>query len=152
MSLRKKSLALLVGLLVVAILAGCSSDSSSSASKTLVVYGDTVADKVCVQSSRFTPGEKIIFRATAVDGATNEVVPDAMLEIVFNDGTTIPMKYGSHGDDNFWVGTFIVPEDFPTGPLGYKITATYGDKKGEFVPFNVAPSLLTIVAPEGQEG
>lgn len=150
--MKKKVLALIVGVLLVAVLAGCSSETSAPESKHLVVYGDTVADKVCVQSSRFTPGEKIIFRATAVDGATNEVVPEASLEIVFNDGTTVPMTYGSHGDDNFWVGTFIVPEDFPTGPLGYKIVATYGEKKGEFTPFNVAPSLLTIVAAEGNEG
>ncbi|MEG0439874.1 MAG: hypothetical protein RR587_11640, partial [Solibacillus sp.] len=51
-------------------------------------------------------------------------------------------------DDNFWVVAYPVTADTPTGTLGYTVKAEYKDQTGEFKPFNVAPSLLTIVSDE----
>ncbi|MEO4055605.1 hypothetical protein [Solibacillus sp. CAU 1738] len=113
----------------------------------LVVTGDIVSEQLgCVLASQFAPGDLIVFRNNVVDGLTNEQVKDAVLQVHLSTGEVIDMKYGPHGEDNFWVAVYPVTEDTPTGQLGYTVKATLNDRVGEFKPFNVAPSLLTIIA------
>lgn len=138
------------------ILTACSNDAENEKDKgaekevgALVITGDTVTEQGgCVLASRFSPGDKIVFRNNVLDGITNEQVKDAKVQVHLSTGVVLDMTYGKHGDDNFWVVAYPVTEDTPTGTLGYTVKAEYKDQKGEFKPFNVAPSLLTIVSNE----
>ena len=152
----KKTISLFALLLVtMVVLIACNNDSGekeAAAEKdvgSLVITGDTVTEQGgCVLASRFSPGDKIIFRNNVLDGLTNEQVKDAKVQVHLSTGETLDMKYGKHGDDNFWVVAYPVTKDTPTGTLDYSVTAEYKEKKGEFKPFNVAPSLLTIVSED----
>ena len=139
------------------ILTACSNDTEKEPDKTavekevgaLVITGDTVTEQGgCVLASRFSAGDKIVFRNNVIDGITNEQVTDAKVQVHLSTGEVLDMTYGKHGDDNFWVVAYPVTADTPTGTLGYTVKAEYKDQSGEFKPFNVAPSLLTIVSDE----
>lgn len=112
----------------------------------IMVSGDTVSkNNGCVLSSRYAVGDKIIFRMNALDPETNKQIEDAKLQVHLSTGDVLDMAYGNHGEDNFWVVAYEVTEDTPTGALDYTVTAELGDRKGEYKPFNVKPSLLMIV-------
>lgn len=139
------------------ILTACSNDTEKEPETAavekevgaLVITGDTVTEQGgCVLASRFSAGDKIVFRNNVIDGITNEQVTDAKVQVHLSTGEVLDMTYGKHGDDNFWVVAYPVTEDTPTGTLGYTVKAEYKDQTGEFKPFNVAPSLLTIVSDE----
>jgi len=174
---KKRLWGLAAGLLGVALLiGGCTSNKEASSSPSpspapssaepsqapaaqnvnLVVRGDTVnGTGGCVLQSRFTVGEKIVFRAEAIDPITNEHVKDAVMKVHLSTGDVLEMKYGAHPRDSdvyFWTAAYTVTEETPTGTLEYYVTAEHGPRKGEFHPFNVAPSLLTIVPPETAGG
>ncbi len=114
------------------------------------------AAKVCVLSSRFAPGEEVVWRIKVFDPATGDTMDDTQLDSVvveLPDGQTFDAKYGGHPGDNatdsFWATSWEIPADYPTGSLPYTVKASATDgRTGEFTEFNVAPSLLTVVAPE----
>ncbi len=113
----------------------------------IVISGDVVSEQGgCVLSSRFSPGDKIIFRNNIVDGTTGEQVVDAKVQVHLSTGEVLDMAYGEHGDDKFWVVAYPVTAETPTGVLEYKVTASYNDASAEWEPFNVAPSKLQIVS------
>lgn len=141
-------LSLLVGVLLV--LGACSDDKNESSEKSgdafLMISGDTVSEQGgCVLASRYSAGDKIVFRMNAYDSRTNEQLKDANLKVHLSTGEELDMAYGTHGDEDFWVVAYPVTEETPTGSLEYYVTGEAGDLKGEFRPFNVAPSLLSIV-------
>lgn len=151
---------LFVGILlsIFLVVSACSNDDSTtetdknsetSTSNFLALSGDTVTEQGgCVLASRFSAGDKIVFRANAIDPNTNEQAKDAQLQVHLSTGEVLDMVYGKHGDDNFWVIAYPVTDKTPTGSLDYYVTAKDGDKTGEFRPFNVQPSLLSIIAPD----
>jgi hypothetical protein len=111
--------------------------------------------KACVQTSRFPRNSDIVFRARVWDPATGAPMDEqsmSAVEINLTDGTTIAMRYGPHpangpATDMFWSGAWVVPKDYPPGTLDYSIVARAVDQRtGEFQPFNVMPSLLTITS------
>ncbi len=112
---------------------------------------DQRAGAVCVLASQFPRNSAIVWRARVLDGAGNEL-DDTQLEsmqVVLADGQVFDMRFGPHPRDDpadfFWTTAFEIPVDYPTGTLGYDVIATATDgRTGEFRPFNVAPSLLTI--------
>ncbi|TSI06178.1 hypothetical protein [Lysinibacillus sp. BW-2-10] len=113
----------------------------------IVISGDVVSEQGgCVLSSRFSLGDKIIFRNNIVDGTTGEQVVDAKVQVHLSTGEVLDMAYGEHGDDKFWVVAYPVTAETPTGVLEYKVTASYNDASAEWEPFNVAPSKLQIVS------
>ncbi|MFB9279476.1 hypothetical protein [Cohnella cellulosilytica] len=119
----------------------------------LVVYGDTVQMGSCLVMNRFIPGDAIVFRMKATDSATGQLAEGAKLQVHLSTGEVLDMQLGDHppevpGADRFWSAKYEVTEDTPKGTLNYRVTAQSGDKKGEFKPFNVVPSLLTIVSPD----
>jgi hypothetical protein len=64
----------------------------------------------------------------------------------------IPMRYRAtekQPERQFWVAKWMVPADAPIGIIRYTVTATdkYG-RSGEFKPFEVQASQLTIVEGE----
>lgn len=158
----KKSLLLVSLLLIFALaLGGCSSKQEATApepvpapapeSDRLVVHGDLVGGPGgCVLNSRYAIGEKVVFRMIATDPLTGEMARDAKLQVHIGNGETLDLKLGKHGKEEnspeFWTVSYVIPEGTPEGTLGYHVTAELNGKKGEFRPFNVAPSLLTVVA------
>lgn len=163
--------ALIISVLILA--AGCSdaaeeteetSTTAIAVQEPLVLQADTVsgplnipeeqlaAGAVCVQQSRFARNSEIVWRARVIDPVTGEELGDDTLETVvveLGDGQTLDMRYGQHPRDNptdsFWTTSFDIPVDYPTGTLDYEIVATAADgRTGDFRPFDVAPSLLTV--------
>lgn len=134
------------------------SDEDSPAKTALHVSGDVVEEKAgCVLKSQFTVGDLIVWRMDVTDPETMEQVSpeDTEVNVHLSTGEVLEMRYGPHpageeGAPEFWTTSIPVTEDTPTGVLEYYVTAESGDKKGEFRPFNVAPSLLTINEP-GEE-
>lgn len=134
-----------------------------SPAATLLIAADTVsgpanipedqrATSVCVLQSRFPRNSEIVWRARVSDPSTGEELDDTVVEsvqVVLADGQTFDMRYGPHPQDEptdfFWTTSFDVPADYPTGTLDYEIVATDNEgRTGRFVPFQVAPSLLTV--------
>jgi hypothetical protein len=120
----------------------------------LVIQADVVSGvpgpTSCVLQSRFSAGEKVVFRATAIDPLTGQVARDATLTVRFADGTTLPMAYGPHPGrgtptDEFWTAGWVVPDDMSVGVVRYTIEAVLEARSGRFEPFNVESSLLTVV-------
>ncbi len=157
---KRKFIFVSLALILLLILSACTEKEPSSttekegngtANNLLTVSGDTVSEQGgCVLASRFTVGDKIVFRMDVKDPSTNEQVEDAKVQVHLSTGEVLDMAYGEHppGAENapkFWVAAYPVTAETPTGTLEYHVTAEAGDRKGEFKPFNVQPSLLTIV-------
>lgn len=124
----------------------------------LVVYGDLVyffgpnKPGNCNMSNRYKRGEPVGFRVTAINPATG--VRDRATQLVVHltyGGKTVdlPMRDRERPDQpdhNFWVLKWVVPDDAPVGVVKYTVTAKDPQgRTGEFKPFQVATSELTIV-------
>jgi hypothetical protein len=110
---------------------------------------------LCVLQNRFSPGDRVVFRARVFDAQSGQVASTAAVTVRFADGTTLPLfyslprppphlDYGPAGDD-IWVNVWEVPRDAPPGIVRYTIEAVDGIRMGHYVPPNVEASLLTIV-------
>lgn len=124
----------------------------------LEVYGDVVyflgPDKPhnCTANSQFKKGEPVGFRMTALDPATGkrDRATQLVVHLTYNGKTVdLPMRdreTAQQPDHNFWVLKWIVPDDATTGVVRYTVTAKDPQgRTGEFKPFDVAASQLTIV-------
>ena len=161
--------ALIVGMLVLSACADSADDTEETTptdvvmQEPLVLQADTVSgplnipeeaggSAVCVQQSRFARNSEIVWRTRVIDPVSGDELGDDVLDTVvvnLGDGQTLEMRYGPHPRDNptdsFWTTSFDIPADYPTGTLDYEIVATAGDgRMGDFRPFDVAPSLLTV--------
>jgi hypothetical protein len=117
----------------------------------LIVYGDVVAAELCIPQNRFTAGQSMVFRMTAKNPLTGELAEDAKLQVHLSTGEVLDMHLCEHppgvpNAERFWSVRYDVTEDTPTGTLNYYVTAETETLKGQFQPFNILPSLLTIVA------
>jgi len=120
-----------------------------------LLEGDMAAN-LCVQRSRFNLGEHIVWRIRVYDPQFATAMDDVALDsvqVLLDDGQLFEARYAGHGaegaKDFFWTTSWVIPEDYPTGSLGHQVTAKAQDgRTGEFVPFNVSYSLLTIVPPQ----
>jgi hypothetical protein len=124
----------------------------------LIVYGDMALfqppghPENCILRNRFKRGEPVGWRMFVADPATGDREPSAQLIVhltVAGKAIDIPMRYRAtekQPERQFWVAKWIVPQDTPVGIIRYTVTATdkYG-RKGEFKPFEVQASQLTIV-------
>jgi hypothetical protein len=124
----------------------------------LILYGDLTkfgekgAPDTCTLKNRFTRGEGVGFRMTAIDPLTGKYVETAELVVhVTYAGKTVdvPMRYRGTGDKprpGFWTGKWVVPDDAPTGIVQYTVTGKDDQgRTGDFKPFQIEPSELTIV-------
>jgi hypothetical protein len=73
------------------------------------------------------------------------------IEVELADGRKLPTRYGGHPPrqptDFFWTAAWMIPENYPTGSLGYSITAT--DMEGNTVkwePLREFRSWPTVIA------
>jgi hypothetical protein len=102
----------------------------------------------------YKKGEPVGWRIEAVDPQTGQHADsDTQLVVHLNyAGTTkdIPMRWratANQPERTFWVAKWIVPDDAQPGIVRFTVTAKdkYG-RTGEYKPFDVEASQLTIVA------
>jgi hypothetical protein len=129
----------------------------------LIVYGDTVQggknipedqapEKSCVLTNRFPRNAEIVWRIRVIDPMTGQPMDDTTLdkvEVTLGDGTVNALRYGGHPPQQnrefYWAGAWLIPKDYSTGTLPYSVLATAMDgRTGEFKPFDIPTSLLTI--------
>ena len=124
----------------------------------LIVYGDIALfqppghPENCILRNRFKRGEPVGFRMFVADPSTGKREETAQLVVHLNVGghvQDIPMRYRAtekQPEREFWVAKWVVPPETPTGIVRFTVTATdkYG-RSGEFKPFEVQASQLTIV-------
>jgi hypothetical protein len=134
----------------------------------LVIWGDVAlfekpgTPNNCILTNRFTKGQRVGFRMTAIDGGSGEPENTAVLTAhVTHGGKTvdIPMRWrGAAGPTappprgylrppaNLWTGFWVVPDDAPTGVVSYTVTATDRfNRTATFTPFSYETSQITIV-------
>ena len=172
MSKRKLTM-LSVGVLLVAMAAMAVSlgalSQGAEKDAPLILVADTVfgiegipeaeiPQKICILSSRFNPGQRIVWRVKVYDPRTGQAMDETTLdvvELILPGEQILKARYGPHplppqeATDFFWATSWLIPEDYPSGSLSYTIRAKAKDgRSGEFAQFNVAPSLL-IIQPAG---
>jgi hypothetical protein len=148
----------LVGLLAVMVVASVSSLAAQSESTKLSVYGDVVyflgpgKPMNCTQNNTFKKGDPVGFRMTAINPATGMRDRESKLVVHLTYGgktVDVPMRdrqTDKQPERTFWVAKWIVPDDAPTGIVRYSVTAKDSQgRTGEFKPFDVESSQLTIV-------
>ncbi len=124
----------------------------------LIVYGDTVlflgpgVPLSCTHKSQFKRGDAIGFRMTAINPATGkrDRATQLVVHLIYAGQTIdVPMRDRQNAqapEREFWVGKWIVPSDAKTGIVRYSVTAKDPQgRTGEYKPFEVEPSQLTIV-------
>src|SRR5215467_221026 len=145
--------------------AGLASIQSAGAqeAKRLFFEGDMVrhalegqAGPFCVLANQFKRKEAVAWRIRVLD-QTGQQMDDKTLKSVvveLSDGQKIPAKWGGHPPrgtptDFFWSLHWVIPADYPTGSLVYKVVATDLDGRTQtWEPFKRAPTQLTVVAGE----
>ncbi|MGY9106516.1 MAG: hypothetical protein ACKVG0_08285, partial [Alphaproteobacteria bacterium] len=87
---------------------------------------DEQAGPFCVLQSQYMRGEAVAWRIRALlpngEVATGDVL--AGMEVELGSGERLATEYRTHGNpatDAFWSVFWTVPDDFPTGSLGYKV-------------------------------
>jgi hypothetical protein len=106
----------------------------------------------CILRNRFKRGEPVGWRMFVADPSTGAREASAQLVVHVTVGgktVDVPTRYRAtekQPERQFWVAKWVVPPDAPIGIVRYTVTATdkYG-RQGEFKPFEVQASQLTIV-------
>jgi hypothetical protein len=153
---------------VILVVAGAETGSSASLQSApappasgkgrLIVYGDIALfqppghPENCILRNRFKKGDPVGFRMFVADPSTGNREESAQLVVHLTVGgktVDIPMRYRAtekQPERQFWVAKWVVPDGTPTGIIRFTVTATdkYG-RSGEFKPFEVQASQLTIV-------
>jgi len=124
----------------------------------LVVYGDVVYfyppgnPRNCILNNHFKRGEPVGFRMTAINPATGKRDRATQLVVHLTYGgkaLDLPMRdrqTEKQPERDFFVAKWIVPDDAPTGIVRYTVTGKDPQgRTGEFKPFEVAASQITIV-------
>jgi hypothetical protein len=124
----------------------------------LVVYGETVlflapgVPLSCSYRSQFKRGENVGFRMTAINPATGkrDRATQLVVHLSFAGKTLdLPMRDRQNAqapEREFWIAKWTVPNDAPTGIVRYSVTAKDPQgRTGEYKPFEVEPSQLTII-------
>jgi hypothetical protein len=157
--------------LSVAIL-GCASAAAAQEQQKLFIEGDIVRGNtpsgntgpVCVLANQFKRKENVIFRIR-VRNAMGQPLDDKGLKslvVELSDGKKIPADYrarppvavrarlGLTGPiDYFWSSAWLIPADYPTGSLTYRVVAT--DVQGNtqsWEPMKDLRSLPVVLAGE----
>ncbi len=106
----------------------------------------------CVLNNRYTRGEAVAWRIR-IQKPDGTVADDKSLkdvQVVLGNGTKLQAKYHGHGmppTDFFWSLFWQIPQDFPTGSLGYHVVATMQDGSTvDWQPFTRDTTQLMIVA------
>lgn len=132
--------------------------SGQAAGERLILWGDLVYfyppghAQNCLMTNRFKPGEPVGFRMTAINPTTGQRDRSTQLTVHLQyAGKTIDVPMRDRQNEkqperDFWVAKWTVPTDAQTGVVRYTVTAKDAQGRvGEFKPFEVQNSLLTIV-------
>lgn len=105
----------------------------------------------CVLQSRYMRGEAVAWRMRVLQAngtpADDKVLKSLVVEL--GNGEKVTLDYGPHGNpptDFFWANSWTIPQNHPTGSLGYKVVATMVD--GSVVtwePFTRPNSQLWVI-------
>jgi hypothetical protein len=137
------------------------SGAQAQQAKKLFFEGDIVrhalpnqAGPFCVLNNQYKRKEAVAFRIRIMEPG-GEVATDKQLKSVtieLGNGQKIPAHYGPHGmppTDYFWSFFWTVPDNQPTGTIGYKIVAVTNDGSTvEWKPFNRPTTELMVVDGE----
>jgi hypothetical protein len=132
---------------LLAAVLGCASAAAAQEQQKLFIEGDIVRGNtpsgntgpVCVLANQFKRKENIVFRIR-VRNAMGQSLDDKRLKslvVELSDGKKIPAEYrarppvavrarlGLDGPiDYFWSSAWLIPADYPTGSLTYRVVAT----------------------------
>ena len=108
----------------------------------------------CVLANQFKRKEAIAWRIRILhpngDIGNNETLKSVVVEL--GNGQKIAARFGPHGNpptDYFWSFFWTIPDDFPTGSLGYKVHATMNNgERVTWEPFTRPATQLTVIAGE----
>ena len=144
--------------LLLATLQGSPAAGQGASGEKLFLRGDTVlflglgVPRSCSMNSYFKRGDRIGFRFTALNPATGTRDRASQLVVhVMYGGKTIDLPMRDRQTDkqperDFWIAEWKVPDDAPKGTIRYTVTARDSQgRTGEYKPFEVEPSQLTIV-------
>jgi len=140
-------------------LLGFADGAQAQQAKKLFFEGDIVTHALpgqqgpfCLLKNQYKRGEAVAFRIRVLD-PSGAVADDKMLKgvvVELGNGMKLPARWGGHGmppTDFFWSLFWTVPDDFPTGSLGYKVHATMADASVvTWTPFNRDSTQLTVIA------
>ena len=144
---------------VIAGFAGADAQIRTTPAGKLFFEGDIVRHALmgqqgpfCVLNNRYIRGEAVAWRIRIQkpDGTVADATALKSVEVELGNGQKLPAHFGGHGmppTDFFWSLFWTIPNDFPTGMLGYKVNATMND--GTVVtwqPFTRDTTQLMIVA------
>ena len=112
------------------------------------------AGPFCVLVNQYKRKEAVAFRIRVMQ-PNGQVADDKVLKslvVELGNGQRLPAGYKPHGappTDYFWSFFWTIPDDFPTGSLGYKVHATMnnGDRV-TWEPFTRPATQLTVIAGE----
>ena len=147
------------GVVLAAAALGLVSGAQAQEARKLFFEGDIVrhalqgqAGPFCVLVNQFKHNEAVAFRIRALE-PSGKVADDKELKSVvveLGNGQKLPAHYGPHGNpatDYFWSLNWVIPDNYPTGTIGYKVIATMNDGSvEEWKPFNRATTALMVVA------
>jgi hypothetical protein len=117
---------------------------------TVFVSADTVNLGRTV-TNYFTPGRKVVFRASAINMKTHKYVTRSEVKsfvVQIPNQPDLTLLYRPHGlaarGHTVWIGTWQVPLDYPLGTVPFKVVAKTTKQSGFFTQLPVASSQLTI--------
>jgi hypothetical protein len=97
--------------------------------------------------------ERVAWRIRVQDATGKQLDNTGLKSVVVElpDGQKFGAQFRGHPPgaptDHLWSTSWSIPEDYPTGSFNYKVVATASDGTTQsWEPFNVKPSLLTVVA------
>ncbi len=157
-AIRRAGRTLIVVLGLVIASATMSGQQAPAAGNQLVLSGDLVyffgpgKPNNCFMSNRYKRGEPVGFRMTAINPATGkrDRATKLVVHLTYGGKTVdVPMRdrqTDQQPEREFFVAKWIVPDDAPAGAVRYTVTAVDPQgKTGEWKPFDVAASQLTII-------
>jgi hypothetical protein len=114
------------------------------------------AGPFCVLANQFKRKEAVAWRIRVLDQTGKNLDDKGLKSVVLelSDGQKLPAKFGPHPPrgtptDFFWSLNWVIPPDYPTGSLVYKVVATDLDGRTQtWEPFKRAPTQLTVIAGE----
>ena len=157
--------ALAATLFALCVVGGYSAQAQAQQAGKLFFEGDMVkgpqpgqAGPFCVLQSQFYRKQQVAWRIRVLD-ADGKQVDDKGLKSLFvemSNGKKFELKFKPHppprqgpATDFFWSGSWVIPEDEPTGSFTYKVTATDTSNRVQtWEPFKIVASQLTVVAGE----